>query len=61
MKFSSITQIIQWSDQQGVKYLGNDNNAPYVWKGDMYRYFSLRDGVYTLFCTSSRDLGDKHE
>lgn len=59
--FTSITQMIQWSDQKGVNYLGNDNNAPYVWKGEMYHYFSLQNGTYTLFATSERDLNQEEK
>ena len=55
MTFPSITSIIAWARSQ-VHYLEGSELSPYVLKGNMYHYFSLGGGQYTLFCTTERDL-----
>lgn len=58
-EFASIGKMIVWAEGTIVQYLDNDDNAPYVFKDGLYHYYSLQNGVYTLFCTSERDLGEK--
>lgn len=58
VSFPSVTSISGWA-RSSIRYLGGDYKAPYVLKDGMYQYFSFRDGIYTLFATSERDLNEE--
>ncbi len=58
VSFPSVTSIAGWA-RSSIRYLGGAPEAPYVLKDGMYCYFSFRDGIYTLFCTSIRDLNEE--
>ena len=60
VSFQSVTSISGWA-KSSIRYLGGAPEAPYVLKGNLYHYFSYRDGIYTLFATSERDLNEEKE
>lgn len=53
--FPSVTSISGWA-KSTIQYLEGSEKLPFVLKGNLYHYFSLRDGQYYLFCTSLQDL-----
>ena len=60
VSFQSVTSISGWA-KSSIRYLGGAPEAPYVLKDGMYQYFSFRNGTYTLFATSERDLNEEKE
>jgi hypothetical protein len=56
--FQSVSSIISWSGGSQIRYVGNDNNMPYVEKQGTFYYFARQSQSepYRLVMESSRNV-----
>jgi len=58
--FLSVTSICAWAgSNNGLQFLGGDNDLPYIGKDGLYYYFGLYmpEREYRLIMVSSSDIG----
>lgn len=62
LSFAGITNIIYWAANTAnqVRFVGNDNDLPFVCKDQEYYYFAFDGKKYNLVMVSSRDLNVKN-
>jgi len=61
LRLYSATSIITWAGSINnshtvLRYLGGDNNLPFIERGGLYHYFVKRPDCYELVMTSTLDL-----